>query len=184
MRDDTREMDNTFNQLPAEARSLRAGLFLDRDGTVIDHIPYLHDPNEVRLVPEARACLKEAMSRGVLLFLHTNQSGVGRGYFKMPAVHACNERMLELLDLPEPGFTEICIAPEAPGEPSPYRKPSPRFIKEMIDRHDLDPGRCFMIGDMPSDMEAATNAGITGLKLDENLSLAAAVRQVLEKLGA
>jgi D-glycero-D-manno-heptose 1,7-bisphosphate phosphatase len=135
-------------------------IFLDRDGTLIVHRPYLCDPDGVELLPGVRETLGRAISDGCLLFLFTNQSGVGRGYFTLREVNACNERMCELLQLPAPGFTETCIAPEAPDAPSVYRKPSPKFILEMIARYGLDPRRSWMVGDALSDMQAGLNAGI------------------------
>ena len=94
------------------------------------------------------------------LFLFTNQSGIGRGYHTIEDTHRVNARLEELLALPRPVFDDICIAPEAPGQPSAYRKPSPRFILEMIARHGLDPAQCYMVGDNAGDHQAALNAGI------------------------
>ena len=68
--------------------------------------------------------------------------------------------MDELLGLPHPLFTDICIAPESSEQPSHYRKPSPRFIVESIARHQLDPAQCWMVGDRVCDLEAGLNAGI------------------------
>ena len=68
--------------------------------------------------------------------------------------------MLELLNLPTPGILEIKAAPERPDEPSIYRKPSPQFILEMIAKYQLDPARCWMVGDRITDWDAGKNAGI------------------------
>lgn len=156
-------------------------LFLDRDGTIIEHIPYLHDPAGVRLLPGARAALRKALDGGYRLFLFSNQSGVGRGMFDMKEVEACNRRMLELLDLPEPGFTGACVAPEAPDAEPVYRKPSPRFINEMVTAWNLDKRCCWMIGDSDCDILAGKNAGIQSLRVGEGVSLARAVESILEK---
>jgi D-glycero-D-manno-heptose 1,7-bisphosphate phosphatase len=94
------------------------------------------------------------------LFLFTNQSGVGRGWFTRAAVEACNRRMLDLIGLGPDLFTDICIAIESPEDTPRYRKPSPRFIAEMIARHQLVPDRCWMVGDSPSDWEAGRAAGV------------------------
>jgi len=135
-------------------------LFLDRDGTLIEHVPYLRDPADVALLPGVREALAAALAAGVKLFLFTNQSGVGRGMFTLAEVEACNERVVELLGLgPEP-FTAICIAPETPDEPPRYRKPSPRFIHEMLHLHGIAARAAWMLGDSPVDWEAAINAGI------------------------
>jgi D-glycero-D-manno-heptose 1,7-bisphosphate phosphatase len=135
-------------------------LFLDRDGTLIIDKVYLADPSGVELIAGAAEGLRRARALGFRLFLFTNQSGIGRGYHTIEATHRVNERMEELLGLPRPVFDEICIAPEAPGEPSRYRKPSPRFILEKIAEHGLDPKECWMVGDSHADIGAALAAGI------------------------
>lgn len=140
--------------------STRRALFLDRDGTLIIDKVYLADPAGVELVPGAAAALRRARELGYLLFLFTNQSGIGRGYHTIDDTHRVNARLEELLGLPRPVFDDICIAPEAPDQPPVYRKPSPRFILETIARRGLDPAQCYMVGDSASDHQAALNAGI------------------------
>ena len=142
-------------------------LFLDRDGTLIVKHDYLADPARVELLPGVREVLHRFMARGYRLFLFTNQSGVGRGMFKLETVHRCNERMLELLGLPFPGFTEICIATETPDMPTVYRKPSPRFITEMMSKYALTPAECWMVGDMPCDVQAGLNAGVKAARITQ-----------------
>jgi len=135
-------------------------LFLDRDGTLIIDKDYLSDPAGVELIPGAADALRRARELGYKLFLFTNQSGIGRGYFTLADALACNQRMIELLDLGPDVFTDICIAPESSDQPSVYRKPSPRFILESIAKHALDRAQCWMVGDRESDIEAGLNAGI------------------------
>jgi D-glycero-D-manno-heptose 1,7-bisphosphate phosphatase len=80
--------------------------------------------------------------------------------YSLDDVHRCNERMDELLALPRPIFDGICIAPESSDQPALYRKPSPRYIFEMITLHGLDPTQCWMVGDRDTDIEAGRNAKI------------------------
>jgi len=61
--------------------SLRPGVFLDRDGTLIDELGYLRDPDGLRLLPGAAAAVRALNERGVPIALVTNQSGVARGLF-------------------------------------------------------------------------------------------------------
>jgi len=144
-------------------------LFLDRDGTIIYDKDYLADPAGVELIPGARNALRDALEKGYRLFLFTNQSGIGRGYYTLDQVHACNARMLELLGLGPDLFSEICIAPEAHSPPEGeddehyYRKPSPRFIREMLAKYTLSPVQCWMVGDRESDIEAGLRAGINAV---------------------
>ncbi|MES2693543.1 MAG: HAD-IIIA family hydrolase [Verrucomicrobiota bacterium] len=135
-------------------------LFLDRDGTLILDKHYLADPAGVELIPGVTEALRRALALGYQLFLFTNQSGIARGLHTLEDVHRCNTRMEELLGLPLPLFTDICIAVEGPNDPQVYRKPSPRFILESIARHNLDPQQCWMIGDREGDIDAGLNAGI------------------------
>jgi len=144
---------------PPAAKTGRA-LFLDRDGTLIVDQVYLADPAGVDLIPGTAAALRRARELGYRLFLFTNQSGIGRGFHTIEDTHRVNARLEELLALPPPAFDDICIAPEAPGQPSLYRKPSPRFVLEMIARHGLDPAHCYLVGDNVTDSRTALNAGI------------------------
>ena len=135
-------------------------LFLDRDGTLIVDKHYLASPAGVELLPGVPDALRRARELGYQLFLFTNQSGIARGLHTLDDVLRCNARMEELLDLPAPLFADICIATEGPDDPPSYRKPSPRFILESIDRHGLDRGQSWMVGDREGDIDAGINAGI------------------------
>lgn len=138
-------------------------LILDRDGTLIEHVPYLSDPAEVRLLPGAVESLQVAIAGGAKLFLHTNQSGIGRGMFKLADADACNARMIELLGLGPQLFTRVCIAPESPGEPSRYRKPSPEFASEIMRDHGFNADELCYLGDRGSDLATAHAAGTRGV---------------------
>lgn len=141
-------------------------LFLDRDGLLIVDKHYLSKPEEVELTLGVTEFLQAARDQGYLLFLFSNQSGVGRGYFTLEDVVVCNDKMLELMGLGDDLFTEICLATEAPSDPIVYRKPSPRFINEMVEKYGLDKAQCYMVGDKQSDLEAGINAGIQAVWIE------------------
>ena len=166
-------------------------IFLDRDGTLIVDKVYLADPAGVELIPGAAEGLRRARTLGYKLFLFTNQSGIGRGYHSLDDSRRVNARMEELLGLPQPVFDGVCIAPEAPGQPVVYRKPSPRFILEMIAAHGLDRTQCWMVGDSAADIGSGLAAGIgvavvrTGKADPDKLPEVAANRvRVFEDFGA
>ncbi len=146
------------------------GLFMDRDGTLILDKHYLHDPDEVEIIPGTAEALGLAKELGFLLFLFTNQSGISRGYYSLESVHLVNERMESLLGLPDPLFTKICIAPEAPGDPIVYRKPSPLFIIEMLDKYSMDPSQSYMVGDKQADILAGINGGVIPIMVETGKS--------------
>lgn len=133
-------------------------VFLDRDGTLNVDSGYIGDPERVVLVNGVQEGLRLLKANGFQLFVLTNQSGVGRGYYSIDAVHACNRRLEALLG--EDLIGGWCVATERPDEAPVYRKPSPRYILETIPRLGLDAGCCWMVGDRRSDWETGINAGI------------------------
>ena len=153
------EIENQESGIENSAKAL----FLDRDGTLIIDKHYLFDPAGVELIPGTRDALQQAHALGYKLFILTNQSGIGRGLYTLDDAVRVNARMEELLALHDSLFTGICIAPEAPDQPSRYRKPSPAYIHEMIAEHGLDPARCAMVGDRASDVQAGLDAGIRAI---------------------
>ena len=153
-------------------------LVLDRDGTLIEHVPYMHKPEEVRVLPEVREALVAARAAGLKLFLHTNQSGVGRGLFTAADAEACTARMIELLGLGPDLFTRVCTAPEHPKEPAVYRKPSPRFAREIMAEFGYQPQEICYIGDRGSDIETGHAAGTRAVGVATGLDdLAAELRE-------
>lgn len=153
-------------------------IIFDRDGTLIEHVPYLHEPKKVRLLPGVREGLAAARDAGVRLCLHTNQSGVGRGLFTLAEAEACTARMIELLGLGPAPFARICTAPEHPDVPMAYRKPSPRFARELMADFALAPEELCYVGDRGSDVETAHAAGTRAVGVATGLDdLAAELRE-------
>jgi D-glycero-D-manno-heptose 1,7-bisphosphate phosphatase len=139
---------------------MRRAIFLDRDGTIIKEKEYLCDPAHVEIYPAAFAGLKRLADAGFTLFMVTNQSGVGRGYFTMADVDQVNARVIQELQPRGITFKKIYIAPEAPDQPSRGRKPSPQFLFDARDEFGLDLAASFMIGDKLIDLECGWNAGV------------------------
>ena len=80
----------------AERQPSRPAVFLDRDGTLVEEVPYLHDPGRVVLLPGV-AALGGLAAAGYALVVVTNQAGVARGLYDEAAVEAVHRRLAELL---------------------------------------------------------------------------------------
>jgi D-glycero-D-manno-heptose 1,7-bisphosphate phosphatase len=135
-------------------------VFLDRDGTLNVDRDYLSDPRKLELIPGVGPALRRLADAGFLLFIVTNQSGVGRGYYTLDAMHAVNRRLAEMLAAEGVRFQEIYFAPEAPERPSRGRKPSPQFLFDARDIFQVDLARSYMVGDKLIDLQCGWNAGV------------------------
>jgi D-glycero-D-manno-heptose 1,7-bisphosphate phosphatase len=138
-------------------------VFLDRDGTLIRHRPYLADPSCVELLPTVAEGLAEFVNAGCKLFLHSNQSGIGRGYFSLADAIACNDEMLRQIGLGPELFAGVCLCPEAPDQAVVYRKPSPKYALEIIAKYGITERDICYLGDNISDLVTARNLGCMGI---------------------
>lgn len=139
---------------------MNRAVFLDRDGTLIEEKDYLHRPEEVVIFPGVGAALKRLQAAGFKLFIVTNQSGVGRGYFPIEDVHRVHEHLAREFSKDDVSIEKFYIAPEAPDVPSRGRKPSPQFLFDARDEFGIDLAQSYMIGDKLIDIECGWNAGV------------------------
>ena len=139
---------------------MKRAVFLDRDGTLIAEKNYLSRPEDVVIFPGVAGALKRLQEAGFHLFIVSNQSGVGRGYFTLADVDRVHEHLCWELARDGIRFEKVYTAPEAPGQPSRGRKPSPQFLFDARDEFALDLAESFMIGDKRIDLECGWNAGV------------------------
>ena len=153
---------------------MRPAIFLDRDGTLIVEKHYLHRPEEVEIFPEAAPALHRLGQAGFALVVVTNQSGVARGMFSLAQMEAFNALIVRRLAARGGIIGAVYACPyhaEAVDErwrhpDHPDRKPNPGMILRAIAEHRIDQTRSFLIGDQPSDLEAARRGGIPGFRFD------------------
>jgi D-glycero-D-manno-heptose 1,7-bisphosphate phosphatase len=141
---------------------MRRALFLDRDGVInIDH-GYVGRVEDFEFVEGILAFIKKAQERGYLPIIVTNQSGIGRGYYSSEDFEAVTRYMLQKMR--EQGIEiereQVFHCPHAPEEACVCRKPMPGMFEAAKKRFDIDMENSIMIGDKPSDIEAAKRAGV------------------------
>ena len=139
---------------------MQPAVFLDRDGTLIVEKEYLHHPEAVAIFPGVGAALKQLQAAGFALFIVSNQSGVGRGYFTLADVENVHRHLRQEFARDGVRFEKIYVAPEAPDQPSRGRKPSPQFLFDARDEFGVDLSRSYLIGDKLIDLECGWNAGV------------------------
>ena len=143
-------------------------IILDRDGTLIVDRQYLGDPDGVELLPGVVDGLKRLTRLGLGLMVVTNQSGVGRGYFGLEAVHAVNARLRLLLEGQGVTLDDIRVCPHRPDEGCDCRKPRPRLVLAAAEERGFDPSACFVVGDQDCDFELGRNLGAVTIRIDAN----------------
>ena len=138
---------------------MNKALFLDRDGVIINYIPYLNKPEQVEIPEGAGQALRQWQDAGYLLIVVTNQSGVGRGYFSLDDVAAVHVQVFTEYQKFGVSFHDVLICHHHPDEGCRCRKPSPYLMFEAAKKHNVDLSQSYFIGDAPSDLDCAIQAG-------------------------
>ena len=148
-------------------------VFIDKDGTLIEDVPYNVDPQRIRLMPGAGPALRALKGAGYALFVVSNQPGVALGYFAESALEEVTDELNRLLA--ESGVTldGVYYCPHHPaGELPEYRerclcrKPGPGLLRRAAAEHGIDLAASWLIGDILDDIEAGRRAGCRTLLLD------------------
>jgi len=172
---------------------MKRAVFLDRDGTLNIERHYLHDPDELEIIPGTGPALRRLMDAGFVLFIVTNQSGIGRGYYKEADMHAVNEKMVKTLAADGVRFEKIYFAPESPEDESPGRKPSPKFLQDAATEFGIDLAQSYMVGDKTADLQCGWNAGVKksilvrtgyGAELEQAEPTTVAPAAIVDDIGA
>lgn len=133
-------------------------VFLDRDGTLIEDRGYLSRPEEVAFFPETFLALRK-LQRRFLLFIVTNQGGIGEGLISDDAVAGVNQHIVSELAAAGVRIAEVYVCPHRRNEGCRCIKPYPHFLLQAAERHAVDLTSSFTIGDHPYDIELARRAG-------------------------
>ncbi|WP_456395523.1 D-glycero-alpha-D-manno-heptose-1,7-bisphosphate 7-phosphatase [Desulfurobacterium sp.] len=147
---------------------MQKAVFLDRDNTLIEDSGYIHEPNKVKLLPGVGEGLKLLKEAGFLLIVISNQSGIGRGYFKEEDFHAVNKKLNQLLERYNVQIDDFLFCPHKPDERCSCRKPEIGLLLKAAEKWNINLKESFMIGDKISDIEAGNRAGCKGSFLAKN----------------
>ena len=146
----------------------RPAVFLDRDGTIIEHVHYLANPNEVRLLPGAADGIRRLRQAGMACVVVSNQSAVGRGIITLEQLATIHHEMNRQLAAEQTQVDAIYFCPLAPQGDDPLviehidRKPAPGMLYQAAKALRLDLDASWMVGDMITDVMAGWNAGCRG----------------------
>lgn len=134
-------------------------VFLDRDGVIIEDSGYIGGIEDVVFIPGSIEAIRLLTEAGTPVFVATNQSGVGRGFYTKKDVEKIHELISEKVRLAGGRIEVFYCCPHLPGDNCKCRKPKPGMLTSAAQTHGLDLSRAVMIGDSARDLKCAINAG-------------------------
>jgi D-glycero-D-manno-heptose 1,7-bisphosphate phosphatase len=165
----------------APERALRGLALLDRDGTLIRDVPFLHDPQQVEILPGVVEGLKRLQNAGLRLAIVSNQQGIGLGYYTVEDFIAVNRRLFRELAPHGIRIARVYFCPHSMADQCACRKPAAGMVHRAMREFGCSPGQTFLIGDTDADIEAARVAGC-GAVLVSAGGFSPAAEQVVSEL--
>lgn len=143
----------------------RRGVFLDRDGTIIEDTGYIADPAVVRLLPDVAGAIARLNGAGIAAIVVTNQSGIARGLIDETAYASVAARLDALLAAEGVRLDAQYHCPHHPDFTGPCecRKPGPLLYQRAAAEHGLSLDRCWWVGDRVRDVLPAETFGASGI---------------------
>lgn len=145
----------------------KIAVFLDKDGTLIDNVPYNVEPGLIQLSDGSGSALHQLAGIGCELVVVSNQSGVARGYFHEQDLRGVEDRLRDLVrQKAGVDLAGFYFCPHHPNGSVPRyainctcRKPQPGMLLQAARDLGIDLERSWMVGDILDDIEAGRRAG-------------------------
>ncbi len=141
-------------------------VFLDKDGTLIEDIPYNVEPERIQPTKGALEALRFLHGAGFKVVVVSNQSGVARGFFPEQALARVEKKLRAILSEAGVNLTGFYYCPHHPqatiakyAVDCACRKPKPGMLLQAAREHDIDLTSSWMIGDILNDIQAGKAAG-------------------------
>ena len=148
----------------------RPGLFLDRDGVIVEEVGYLHRVEDIHFLPGVVGALTAANRARVATIVVTNQSGIARGHYGWADFLTVQTAILDYLSQAGARLDMVLACSEPPdqiratgvGASSSWRKPQPGMFFEAAKSLEIDLALSYVVGDKLTDLIAGFRAGLCG----------------------
>ena len=137
-------------------------VFIDKDGTLVENVPYNTDPARVRLASGAADAVRQLARRRYRIFIVSNQPGIADGFFDS----VDHERLVRHGRAVLPVLEGFYYCAHAPGEGCACRKPACGMLLQAAREHGVELGASWMVGDILDDVEAGRRAGCRTVLVD------------------
>jgi D-glycero-D-manno-heptose 1,7-bisphosphate phosphatase len=173
-------------EVTLQERLRRPAVFFDRDGVLNHDTGYIFEAGKVKWIDGAREAVKAVNDAGYFAFVVSNQSGVARGLYEESDIRTLHRWMADEMAAIGAHIDAFEYCPDHPEgvikryrRESDRRKPGPGMITDLLSRFPVNANGSILIGDRPSDLEAARAAGLQG-HLFSGGNLEAFVKQHLQ----
>lgn len=157
----------------------RRAVFIDRDDTIVQDVPYCSRPEDLRLFPGVGESIRMLNEAGYLAVLVTNQSGVGRGYFDEETLGRIHEKLEADLAADGGRLDAIYYCPHRPDEGCGCRKPATGMLERAVRELGIDLRSSYVIGDSENDVTMGQKAGCRCVQVSGDVDFNEAVRKIL-----
>jgi len=139
---------------------LTKAIFLDRDGVINVEKDYLYKIEDFEFVNGTFKTLQKLQDSGFKLFIITNQSGIGRGYYSLDDFNKLTSWMLNEFKKNSINISQVELCPHTPHDNCTCRKPLTGMVDNILENYAIDLENSWLIGDKSSDIQCAVNAKI------------------------
>lgn len=150
--------------------SRKAGVFVDRDGTLIKEVGYLSRLEQIEVLPRVPEAIQLLRREGLKVAVVTNQSAVARGIITEDNLRQIHKELTAQLARRGAFLDGIYYCPHHPTEGAdPYRiscdcrKPNVGLAQRAAEELHLDVSLSYVVGDQSGDMELAARIGAKGV---------------------
>ena len=145
---------------------MNKAIFIDKDGTLIQDVPFNVDPDLIELEEYALESLYKLQQQGYDLVIVSNQPGVARGYFKEEDLEKVEKKIKNILSEKNISLTGFYYCPHSEEQGCECRKPKPGLLLKAAKDLEIDLSRSWMIGDILNDVEAGKRSGCKTVLID------------------
>jgi D-glycero-D-manno-heptose 1,7-bisphosphate phosphatase len=143
-------------------------VFIDKDGTLIEDVPFNVDPSLITISKHTFEGLRLLQSKGYKILIVSNQSGIAKGYFTEPDLRKAIQKISDLLEANDVAIDAFYYCPHNTFDRCDCRKPKPGMFFKAAADHNIDLAQSWMVGDILDDVEAGNRAGCRSLLVYNN----------------
>ena len=139
-------------------------VLLDRDGVINeDSDNYIRSVEEWIPITSSIEAIARLHQNNYQVYVITNQSGIGRGYYSLETLAGMHKKMNNLIEQAGGKVSDIAFCPHTPDAQCECRKPKTGLLQKIAKDHNLDLTGVPFIGDSLTDIQCAHRAGANGI---------------------